>query len=495
MTTTVQPRRLPPPPQTQARSSCSFGPPTLDGSLTIAQVYDWHFRNTPNHRVFIYIRTDGSIRTIYWPEAVPAVYVGARILRNRFNWVPGRADAAVLAILASSGACLRTNYIVFPISPRNSPSAIAHLVNNTGVEHLLIGHEPAVLELATAALSILKNDSSHGSCPDISYIPLFEDLFLPAAERTILPEDLPHEYNGPDAPACVIHSSGSTSFPKPIYWSNRRITQAALMPWFGDRDLTGQIVALHSMPMYHSMGLLQTWWSATCGMVIGAFEPQAIPIIANTSSFTDPFVDSFQAWPREPEYIRGLATRSGLLYGGGSLNKEVGDYMTSQGVTLFLVTEAGVLSLILPGPDVGYDWEYFSFPEAITPEMVPNGNNTFELVMVSEGSSRLRRPTSIPHPTKPGYWKILGRTDDQLMHNTGEKTNPGPLEKLLNQDPHVRSSVMFGRGRYQVGVIVDPKPPSASDPTDSVKLAEFRNKIWPTVKKMNCSSPRNTLYG
>ena len=27
----------------------------------------------------------------------------------------------------------------------------------------------------------------------------------------------------------------------------------------------------------------------------------------------------------------------------------------------------------------------------------------------------------LPHPTKAGYWKIYGRSDDQIMHNTGEK--------------------------------------------------------------------------
>jgi len=25
------------------------------------------------------------------------------------------------------------------------------------------------------------------------------------------------------------------------------------------------------------------------------------------------------------------------------------------------------------------------------------------------------------HPKKPGYWRVYGRTDDQIMHNTGEK--------------------------------------------------------------------------
>lgn len=26
-----------------------------------------------------------------------------------------------------------------------------------------------------------------------------------------------------------------------------------------------------------------------------------------------------------------------------------------------------------------------------------------------------------PHPTFPEYWKVYGRSDDQIMHNTGEK--------------------------------------------------------------------------
>ena len=36
-----------------------------------------------------------------------------------------------------------------------------------------------------------------------------------------------------------------------------------------------------------------------------------------------------------------------------------------------------------------------------------------------------------PHPTKPDLWRVVGRTDDQIMHSTGEKTNPRPLGKLL----------------------------------------------------------------
>ncbi|KAK0230498.1 hypothetical protein IW262DRAFT_1478004 [Armillaria fumosa] len=53
-----------------------------------------------------------------------------------------------------------------------------------------------------------------------------------------------------------------------------------------------------------------------------------------------------------------------------------------------------------------------------------------------------------PHPTKPGYWKIIGRIDDQIVHNTGKKTNTGPLESMFNRDPHVLAVIMFGRGKY-----------------------------------------------
>lgn len=60
------------------------------------------------------------------------------------------------------------------------------------------------------------------------------------------------------------------------------------------------------------------------------------------------------------------------------------------------------------------------------------------------------------HSDKPGYWKIYGRADDQIMHNTGEKvrscssyllakvefsyvfqTNPGPLGRSTVIHPEI----------------------------------------------------------
>ena len=49
---------------------------------------------------------------------------------------------------------------------------------------------------------------------------------------------------------------------------------------------------------------------------------------------------------------------------------------------------------------------------------------------------------------------------------------------MLNQDPHVQVSIIFGRGRFNAGVLIEPKDQFKFDPIDQAKLAEFRNKIW-----------------
>lgn len=46
------------------------------------------------------------------------------------------------------------------------------------------------------------------------------------------------------------------------------------------------------------------------------------------------------------------------------------------------------------------------------------------------------------------------------------------------QDSRIQGAVMFGRGRFQNGVLIDPKPEYIFDATDEVKLRDFRNAIW-----------------
>ncbi|KAK0210917.1 hypothetical protein DFS33DRAFT_1371246 [Desarmillaria ectypa] len=468
---------IPLPPQSQGLSSPTFRVPPLDGSPTIPEIYAWHLQHSPNHRVFV----------------IAAIYTGARLMKRRIQFA---AKPPVVAILSLSGfpdtityfvtmiRLLHANYVFFPISPRNSPVAVAHLLHKIGLQYVLVGRDASMQDLANEALEILKSQYSSDALPELSPIPVFEDYFQSQWEQIINTElDLP-----------------------------------LLIPWFGERDLCDVLFSFHAVPMYHGMGDLQFLWTASSGFVIGAFEPKS-PVIfltpenlfqsARTVQSDVIFcVPSFiEAWSRWPEYVEWLSTRSGVLYSGGPLNKEAGDYMTR--------TEGGVMSPILPGGSLitrfGIDGAYLCIPRRlrlglVKLEMVPGRNNSHELVMVSNpfcqpsvlntkvngADAYASLDLFIPHATTPGFWKVFGRTDDQIMHNTGEKTNPGPLGIMLNQDPHILALVMFGRGKFQAGVPVEPKREFSFDPADTVLLGPFRNQIWPSVERMNAPAPQHS---
>ena len=50
--------------------------------------------------------------------------------------------------------------------------------------------------------------------------------------------------------------------------------------------------------------------------------------------------------------------------------------------------------------------------------------------------------------------------------------------KRESLDPHVLASVMFGRGKFQAGVLVEPKREFSFDPADIDLLSQYRNQIW-----------------
>ena len=49
---------------------------------------------------------------------------------------------------------------------------------------------------------------------------------------------------------------------------------------------------------------------------------------------------------------------------------------------------------------------------------------------------------------------------------------------MVTSDPMVAGAVMFGRGRNQCGILIEPRPEHAVDVNEPSSLAEFRNKIW-----------------
>ena len=99
---------------------------------------------------------------------------------------------------------MRAGFTVFPISPRNSATAVAHLLQIAQVDHILVGHELAMQELVTSSFDILRRTKE--TIPSTSSIPQFKDLYGDSiAGYELLP---PMGTKKITDTAIILHSSG-----------------------------------------------------------------------------------------------------------------------------------------------------------------------------------------------------------------------------------------------------------------------------------------------
>lgn len=118
---------------------------------------------------------------------------------------------------------VRAGHVAFPISVRNSPAAVAHLLSKTNTTHVLVGSEASLQSLASASLELMQNSKPH-----LTPMPNFEDLYVPDDAESFSP--LSFKRPDFDSPAIILHSSGSTAFPKPVPWTHYHMLQVAIRP-------------------------------------------------------------------------------------------------------------------------------------------------------------------------------------------------------------------------------------------------------------------------
>ena len=119
---------------------------------------------------------------------------------------------------------LRTGATLFPISPRNSAPAIAHLLQETGVTAILVSSDSSLNRLASAALDIIQN--SGGTLPNVARMPTFDEMFLACSATMIGTEKFlpPLRWRQQDRAGLIVHSSGSSSvISEPVF---DRLTQS-----------------------------------------------------------------------------------------------------------------------------------------------------------------------------------------------------------------------------------------------------------------------------
>jgi thioester reductase-like protein len=320
-----------------------------------------------------------------------------------------------------------------------------------------------------------------------------------------------HDYYGVDAPvfhraydpqrenpkrAVIIHSSGSTGLPKPIYLTHRSCIATFALNL--DRK------ALMTQPLFHSFGFYETFRSIYSGKPMyyvnynyPITKQNLLATIEHVKPdllFCVPYVLKLLA--DSDQGLKALADIGLIMYGGSACPDDLGDKLVKYGVNVcanYGATETGrVMTSVRPPGDDAWDYlrilpqvQQYLLMDEIAPSIFEcvalDGLKSKSTVNSNDPPNSFRtRDLFVKHPTKPNHWKYVSRLDDRLTLVNGEKVLPIPIEGRIRQEAFVQEAVVFGDGKTFPGILVI-KADAAAEMDDK----EFLQHIWPAVEDAN----------
>ncbi|KAK8156696.1 hypothetical protein BKA80DRAFT_312992 [Phyllosticta citrichinensis] len=299
-----------------------------------------------------------------------------------------------------------------------------------------------------------------------------------------------------DCIAFIVHSSGSTGLPKPIFQTHRSC--------LSNYALGSGMRAFVTLPLFHNHGLATTFRGIVANkrtVLYNAELPLTKANLVTAMELADP--ESFNGVPyalkvlsESEEGISALRKCKLVLFGGSSCPDELGDKLVNAGVYLvghYGATEMGQLMTSLRDP-ADKSWNYVRPLPKVKPflRFVPIGEGMYECVVLDGLPSKVMsnsddppnsyhtRDTFTPHPTIPDAWKYQGRLDDRITLFNGEKVLPIPYENQVRQNEFISDCLVFGVGMAFPGLLVFP-----SDSTDGMGESDILERITPAIELAN----------
>ena len=137
---------------------------------------------------------------------------------------------------------------VLLLSARLSPTATHHLVAKTSAHVILAS--PRLQSTAKEAVSFF---TAEEELPDI-VAPILYDSFLVLSGNTNQGErsicGLDHYINETDRSVLILHTSGTTGLPKPVYTSHKQVLSFTVCHDFRNEEEV-QGLNLSTLPLYH----------------------------------------------------------------------------------------------------------------------------------------------------------------------------------------------------------------------------------------------------
>ncbi|OJD30201.1 male sterility protein [Diplodia corticola] len=303
--------------------------------------------------------------------------------------------------------------------------------------------------------------------------------------------------------AFIVHSSGSTGLPKPIFQTHRAC--------LSNYALGSGMRAFVTLPLFHNHGLATTFRGIVSGkrtVLFNASLPLTNANLVEAMGAAD--AESFHCVPyalkvlaETDEGVEQLRRCRLVLFGGSSCPDELGDELVRRGVYVvghYGATEMGQLMTSFRDPESDKAWNYVRPLPKVAPYLrfVDVGPGIFECVVLDGLPSKVisnsddpwpncfrTRDTFVPHPSIPDAWKYLGRLDDRVTLMNGEKVLPIPYEHQVRQHELVQDALVFGIGRAFPGLLVIPSEKAAGMPKE-----QLLDTLEPTLKTANARAEK-----
>lgn len=395
-----------------------------------------------------------------------------------------------LNYLATLWALSKLGHSVLLLSTRISLEAYASLLESTKSKYIVIAKD-----FQDTADDLKKR------IPDlqIDYIATDGWYNFPIGDKQINTNLTPNLDPAQEATyiSWIIHSSGSTGLPKPIFQTHK----AAL----GNYALNVNMRGFITLPLYHNYGMSCLHRSVHSCKSIHLYNP-SLPL-ARKYLLGTMQANNFEVFYSVPYTLKLLAEveegidalrRCKLVFFSGSpCPDSLGDRLVKNGVHLVSqigTTETGQL-MTSERPREDKRWNWLRPSAAIKPYLrfEERSHGIYEAVVLDGWPSKVLSNRSdgayatkdlfMKHPEIEAY-KYVARLDDTIVLVNGEKVIPLALEGSVRQDPAVAEVLVFGAQKASIGMIVILTAAGAD-----LSKEQLIEQIWPRVEQAQREMP------
>ncbi|KAL1631005.1 putative NRPS-like protein biosynthetic cluster [Neofusicoccum ribis] len=493
--------------------SARFANPEL---TSLAALVRYNAAVQPSQAAFLY-PTGDSFTIVSWQDFDKLVTAAATHYAQKFQReIDGANECAKQPTIALLGNGNTIDYLVTQIalvklhirvlllSNKNAPAARDHLINVCDAVGIIADESNAAVLSAEGFPQ-----------PHVNLIALkeLETAGNPAKEAPpgFVTDD---EWN---LQAMIIHSSGSTGLPKPIIHTNRSLCLIArmyrLFPDFVVENwylcfplfhIAGVSIALSGLPNGLPTTLPPVNWPPAPSAILSAFRAlSALNLPADCLHCAPSVIEDLHAYlSATTQDFTPLTSLKILQPGGAPLSPTLLDTLTRLGAnvkTTYGSTEIGPPFRTIPHTRANPHCYRVRnlYPESPLVRMEPLGDGLFECVvhrgfplaaelwLAGDDAPDPYRTNDlfVEDPPGSGFFALLGRRDDVLVHDNGEKTHAGAAQMALEEGgrPVVRKAAVFGSGRPCVAAVVE----VADEAWDGSGREEVERTVWDAVERCN----------